>query len=229
MISIARRLAPNNLRIVLLLAVLIVFHEGLINKGLAAYPDEDSRSVLVLREKLKRIIQEESALQAKIKEDTQLAVRPFADYLLDQGSLHFFEYSTRLKQLKEEHMAIAKNIARLQREIDLPIESDLKRIEQAGAQRFPVYSGAPPFSNYDPSRFDDRELFPYEPLRTNLFRLIISVAILIVVFFPSIAVWKGVLNWRNKETSRIYPILTIPGENGRAEAFLLRSTRRVVR
>jgi hypothetical protein len=221
--------ALKNLRIVLLIAALIVFHEGRGMEVSANSSDEDSREILLLQKKLKTTIEEESALRAKIKEETRLAVQPFADYLLYQKSIHFFEYSTRLEQLKKEHMAIALDIVRLQNESGSPIDSPLKGGEETVVHLFPVYSGAPPFSFYDPSRFESRDLFPYHPFRTNLFRLMISVAILFVFFFPAIAVWKGMMRWRNEEIVRIYPILSVPRADGRTEALQFKSARRSVR
>jgi hypothetical protein len=214
------------LRVLILLAAFIVFPGERDRLVSAQRPREDPREILLLRQDLKKTIQEEFELRSKIRDETQLAVRPYADYLLYQKSVHLFDDSVRLDQLKKKRMNIVQRLALLQREPGKSLDTLGNANEEVVPLRLPTYSGAPLFSFYDPNRFDQSDLPNYHPFWTNLLRLMISLTVLSVFLLPLIAVWRTLKGWPDEEMVRIYPILTVSREDGRMEVLQMRIARK---
>ncbi len=176
--------------------------------SLAISPISPHQMVILLREEVKKNLEEEKSLLRKMREEIRMAVRPYTEYLGYQQGFHFSGDSTRLEQLRRERGALMQGMALLG-ETDQPLLGD-----------FPTYSGAPLLSFYDPGQFDPPRPAPPHPFRANLFRFLLAAILLSIYSLPGIAMYQiTVAERRRTRAARIYPIFRVRGWDGRLEVL----------
>ncbi|HEY5600425.1 MAG TPA: hypothetical protein VIK48_07005, partial [Candidatus Manganitrophaceae bacterium] len=68
----------------------------------------EEREARFFQRDLSGYLQEETALQNKIREEAQIASRPYMEYLLYQKSVRFPDHSARLEEVRKERLELVK-------------------------------------------------------------------------------------------------------------------------
>ena len=116
--------------------------------------------------------------------------------------------------------AVRRFGGRLQKEAGLP-EDALREVGEQPPDGFPTYSGAPLLSFYDPTLADPASRFSYPPFWTNLLRLVLSMALLLIFVLPIVALQKLRSDLRHREIIRVFPIFTVQRPKGSGGLELL--------
>ena len=131
----------------------------------------EEREARFFQRDLSGYLQEETALQNKIREEAQIASRPYMEYLLYQKSVRFPDHSARLDEVRKERLESGKTAP-------------------PPSRGFSSYSGAPLFSFYDPNRFGAAAppLYPLSVI--YLSRIVMAIVVISIFALPLIALQK---------------------------------------
>lgn len=178
---------------------------------------EEGKRLMDLQKEIEQIYADIDSMHLFIQERTRAIQSAHATYVLEQGSINFAEYDTRLKNLREQ---LDKA---LQEDTALRLKMGLSPVffrPPSGAGEGERYTGAPLFAFYTPPFV--REGVTAGPI--PVWRWI--VPLMIIGIMVSALFWRYLAGMPTSRKATLYPMLKVVRKNGVREPLTVYTTNR---